>query len=375
MSPLAHPNAYRPAVESTTPPFSTNVTIERADPRDFRDEVIALHARNGSDVTSKLFDWYYSDNGQGRPVSWLARHLPDRRIVGMCSVVPRTFRISTTLVRAGVAGNLLVDAESRNTLVVLHLLRATKALVLEDQVDVLLGTPNKLPQTVAVRMGFHQIDHWRTYAQIFHSRQPLRYRYGWLGTLASPGLDIAAALCRLRSNWYGRNPRARFRMTRLAESRLEEIADEAWTDADHCLKLQSSAAFLHWRFNSAPHKSYQLLGLDPANGGLCGYLAVHPVAGRVHVCECRTDARRLSEADAILQLCHDKHFREATVWVTTLRGSHLAQRLADWGFVPVPPSFGGCALALLGFWRSDHHLAHYFAQPSCWNTFVGFNDV
>ncbi len=93
-----------------------SVVVERRDLRTCRDAVVSLFARNGVRYTASLFDWYYSNAVKQTPISWVLRHRRSSKIVGICSVVPRTIHWGETDIAAGVPGDLVVDAESRASL-------------------------------------------------------------------------------------------------------------------------------------------------------------------------------------------------------------------------------------------------------------------
>src|SRR6266568_1618844 len=141
-TPLAHSpggvSATHEVIASRWKGGMTN-SVERCDAREFRHDILSLFDRNGAQIPSEQFDWYYGQSADDKVVSWVLRG-SDLAVVGLCSVVPRTFRFGRRLVRAGVVGNFMVDKESR-VIGGIALLRSVQSLVTHEPFDVLLGLP------------------------------------------------------------------------------------------------------------------------------------------------------------------------------------------------------------------------------------------
>src|SRR5579871_4721597 len=82
--------------------------VERVDAKDFREQIIRLFESNGNFQFAQRFDWYYRDRSQPAPISFVLRD-KNLRVFGLCSVNLRDLRFGKIAVRAGVAGNLVVD--------------------------------------------------------------------------------------------------------------------------------------------------------------------------------------------------------------------------------------------------------------------------
>jgi hypothetical protein len=349
--------------------------VERCDAREFRDEILSLFHRNGRQLPRQHFDWYYGHDGNSSAVSWVLRGSAERTIVGLCSVVPRIFRYGDTPVRAGVVGNLMVDKDSR-AIGAVALVRSVQSLVLNRQLDILLGMPTaERPRRLVLRMGFRTIAGWQTYVQIFRSRVALYARHGTACAALSPLVDLAAKL-RRRFSSFGEASIASLQLKELTREEVTRLQVESWPSVDGCFLADFSAQMLEAHFLRQSRENYCVIGIvDGEENSVRGYLVVDCRRGRVIVCHCRTDRRKLSEADAIFTLCRDGRRYGETLGVVTLRGSILSSVLARSGFIPLPPQFGGSEQALLGFWRPDHPLAKWFGLPACWNVFPGFNDL
>ncbi len=348
--------------------------IERVDARDFREEIIALFEGNRNSQFAQQFDWYYRDRGQQTPIAWLLRDRK-RRIVGLCSVTLRTLRYGSTAVRAGVAGNLVMDRSCGAYLGPFSLVNAMKSLIADGEIDILLGIPNELAQPLFSRSGFHAIDRWTTHVQISKSRDLLNFYFGRPGKAASRLVDLGAAAKRSLSHWAQARCSC-FRVVDLPELELHTVRFEEWPSLWHRFQNRVTSEYLAWRFLRFPVQEFSIVAIVTPQYEVCGYLVLRRSPGRIWIAECGVDHRRLSETDAILCFCHDPRALDSTVWIPTLSSGSLPQELSGCGFATMPHGMGGYPdFSLVAYWRPDHPLAGAFAQSTSWHLFSGFNDV
>lgn len=365
-----HPDIACPSPDAV----AGHTNIERVDARDFRAEVLSLFEGNGNPQFARLFDWYYRDQGQEMPLSWVLRDRK-RRVYGLCSVNIHRLRFGRMLVRAGVPGNLLVERSSGVYLGAFSLVNMMKSLVNEKEIDILLGIPNHLAFPVFSRLGFRTIGQWTTYAQISESRDLLSLHFGLPGRLVCPLVDLAAAARRGLSHW-GQADFLRFRVIELSENDLNRVGFKDWPAPHHRFLSEATSDYLKWRFLRAPSEDYSMVALVSSKDEVCGYLVLRRSTGRIWVADCGVDHRQLTESAAILCFCHDRRALDSTVWVPALASDVLSAELSFGGFMRMPEKWGGYPnFSLLAYWRPDHPLAGAFAQPTYWKLFPGFNDV
>ncbi len=360
-------------LELPVPPRSSQQgTVERCDVTQHRNEIISLFQREGKAHFADRFSWYYRNQGQEMPTSWVLRN-KKAKICGLCSVTIRTLRYGDSVVKAGVSGNLLVDRTSGLYLGAFSLVRAAMSLVTKGEIDILLGSPNRLAQPVFKRLEFRLIDMWETRAMIYRSLALLRARFGFIGTLISPVIDVGAIARRA----FSRQSLAAcdgFRLVNMRESELNELRIESWKVPSERFVVCASSDYLIWRFIRDPVTPCEIVAVFAQSGEPCAYLARRRAANRISVTDCAVDSRQISDATAIACLCRKQESQKSTVWVTTLRSSSLSHQLSSAGFVPIRASTGSTA-PLVGFWLPEHPLAAAFARPAAWSLFPGFNDV
>lgn len=361
-----------PMMNSPSPGIHT--AVERVDACDFREQVIALFEGSGNSQFAQRFDWYYRDRGQQSPISWILRDKIGR-VTGLCSVTLRDLQFGTTKLRAGIAGNLVMDRSLGAYLGPFSLVHAMKSLVTDGEIDILLGIPNELAQPVFSRVGFSVIGGWTTYVQISKSRDLLKFYFGRPGKIVSPLVDLGAATVRSLSHWR-QNKLSHFRVRDLSEMELRQVRFEEWPYLWHRFQSSVTSEYLIWRFLRDPLQKFSIVAIVSAKNDVCGYLVLRQSPGRIWIADCGVDHRRLSETAALLCFCRDRRALNCTVWVPTLGAGELSQQLSGCGFAKVPAAMGGYPdFSLVAYWRPDHPLASSFVQSTRWHLFPGFNDV
>jgi hypothetical protein len=243
-------------------------------------------------------------------------------------------------------------------------------LVSTKKIDVLLGITNSQSGPLALRLGFRFLGFWDLHVRVCRPSELFRSGFYRLTGLLAPFLDCSAT-ARQTVSECATNPIKDFPIVELREDELSEIPIETWPASDRSVVAERSVAYLRWRFLKDPLHQCRVLGLvDPRSGKVCAHLVVTSGSRVVHIWNCCTDSRRLSEAEAILSVC--RGWRRGGVFcISTLRFSMLSDQLQHMGFLRFPYLSGG----VVGFWRPDHPLAREFAKPSAWNLLSGFKDA
>ena len=349
-----------------------SVEVIHEDPLDFADDIIGIFTRAGRTCSRERLEWYYGRRGSEPTLSWMLRSRQTRKIVGLLSAVPRSFRRGNSVVRASVLGNFFVDEDARPALGAIQLIRAAQSVILGETVDLLFGFPSPLIEPLLVGMGFRVIDYWQTSAYLRSSGPLLRATIGAAGTVVSPLLDIGfKAMQAVRST---SSPCSRLDVIEMADSEVQILRPGQWAAPDGRFELDENPEFLQSHYLRDSYKKHKVFGVTDG-GSMCGYVVVNATHGGFHVCDCRTDTSRLSHAEAISAMCRNQRFATSTIAATTLRSTRLTRLLQHSGWVRVPVRFGGYTCSLVGFWRPDHPLTAEFSNAELWNVYVGFNDV
>ena|SRR5579863_7647235 len=348
--------------------------VEQVDARKNKNEILSLYERSGRPDMTQRFDWYYRNGGQEAPLSWGLRSRSGE-LCGLCSVSPRWLRYGQTTLRAGVAGNLLVDRGKGLYLDALSLVRAMKSAVTTGDIDILLGSPNHLSEPSFIRLNFTVIDRWTSHAWIHRSGGLLQAHFGWPGRIASPIVDFCAATHRFFSSTKN-DERHGLRFFPIPEDRLDALSPEQWAPPEKQFTNYPSTDYLFWRFLRDPVNLCSISAIVSPSGKPCGYLAFRHDPHRLWIIDCNTDSREISQRTAITQFCLSKEARRKTIWIAHLSSAEWSSQLTSCGFIRVTQSVGGFPhVPLVGFWLPEHPLAGAFAQANAWSIFTGANDV
>jgi|GEM_PF-5327085 len=347
--------------------------IEEADPRTQLEDAARLLASEHpliSDRAAEYVSWYYT-YAADETCSWLLR-TDNGELKGLCSILPRTIRYGDRSLRAGVIGNLVVARESRNGYGAIEMLRAVQAQVRSGRFDVLLGRPNQKAVVLARWLGFRQISSWDILTSVRRSRAPLCRRLGLGGAALAPLFDSYAALRRR----VRRRSRVRLKFKRLEPSQCRRVCPNGWGfPAGHFVSDQDFA-YVCGRFLDSPIHAYQVWGIEtPSATEICGFLVVTLEEGKLHICDCRVDARFCSLGDAIAGFCESDAIDADLHQVKTPDGSSLSDALRSAGFMRARGSRSELRDHMMGYWLDENPLADDFAQPEKWSILIGFDDV
>lgn len=168
----------------TTPaaagPKRPSVTVERCSGLSHADEVKALFARNDRPGFAAFFDRNYGLSASTGGGSWIARD--DKGTVVMhVAVFPRNFRAADRVVRVGLVGDLMADADFRNFWNPMQLFRRTIADLRRDgDFDCLYSDPSPNAVAIVLAAGF------RPFGDLQRFALPLFEPYLALRALAAP---------------------------------------------------------------------------------------------------------------------------------------------------------------------------------------------
>lgn len=270
--------------------------VERVRPADVRDELLRLWRENlklGVSPDEK-FRWLYRDAPLPADSVFVLRARSadgTSELVGANGVAVRRFQLGAATGRAGISGDLAVDAAHRGLLPALRLVREVNAFALSD-FDVTYGFPNKKAEGVMVRGGFRVLGKTARYARVLRhasyaarlkeregaprlllraAEHPALVRAGSVGVdlarLSMSAPAVARALSRYRLVW---------------ETRFDERFDGLWERArgEYEIVGERTSAFLAWRCPSP-----EVATLVRRSGELAAYAVVErdPATGAAHV--------------------------------------------------------------------------------------------
>jgi len=260
----------------TTPTYR----VERSDPQQVRDAVIALWRDNlGTGINlGKKFDWIYGSTATMPADIYLLYTNTQDEPVGAYGLVPRQFNVNGQHINAAVLSDLVVDKKHRTLYPAMKLQKT----VLEEggqRYQLIYGFPNKNAKPIFLRLGYRVGGMLRRYAMVIDVGDKLAAR------LSSP------ALARLIA------PTANATLRLLASLRnTENIRCETvgWNDPRIAAwqQLATSPApiaamrtqeAMHQRFAKNPRGYFELIGLLSKDNTLLGYAVAHIIDNVMYI--------------------------------------------------------------------------------------------
>jgi hypothetical protein len=211
------------------------------------------------------FDWLYRRNPDGEARAWIAEDAAGRA-VGLAAAFPRRVIVQGREGRGWVLGDFCVDDDYRTLGPALQLQRACLAGVMAAGADVVYDLPGPRMLPVYRRIGIAPAGSVRRLARLLRVDGRVPRRLPAVVTRAANallaladarhaggrGVEVAA-----ESAPYGRE--------------YTELASRA--GAHHGFCIHRSAAYLDWRYGTAPHRPYRLLAAR-RRGVLQGYVVL-----------------------------------------------------------------------------------------------------
>ena len=289
--------------------------------------------------------------------------------MGLCSVLPRTLTWRDVSLSVGLVGNLIVSKSHRSPFAAVSLIRAVRQLVVDGEIDLLLGVPVARAARVVVGLRFRQLGTWRTYTIVSRSARALRRRFGVAGVPAAPLVDaLAWTYQRLR-----RPAITPCRVDELSATELESASFDGWSSPADRICQRSSPSFLRWRFLDMPVHRYRVLGVYRAGTELNGYAVARVEGDTATIVDSGVNGRSLGQAECILAVVDALGSEAGVVSVRILDRTVLADELRHHGFVARRPDRERTYLVALA--RDDGPAQDALAEVHRWNLFSGFNDV
>jgi hypothetical protein len=322
-------------------------------PRDRRD-LLALWARNYSDVPESRYDWLHGQHATTR--SWLLR-TSDGDLVGAAALADRNVHLRQGVVPMAQAIDLVIDRNHRTFGPAVHLQRTVAGALAASGLSLAYAFPNRASEMVLMRAGYRKIGALQRWTRILRYERALRK---WLP--GAVGRACGAALSAVdrtlaAERWY-RLP-AGSHIERRHD--FDKSFDALWQRAVANFEWigDRGAEYLRWRFGQHPTRSYTTFALVDAHRTLLGYIVSYEKDSTVHVAD--TLAVDMSSWKTLIS-CFLQRLRSTTVTSVTLLHFGLPafeQMLGDLGFRPrgVDTSILVCPAQL-----SDKE----FPDPSLW---------
>ncbi len=292
----------------------TSTRIERCDGLTRAEGIQALFARNGRPAFAQFFRRAYGGVTGAGGGSWVGLD-PQGTVVMHMAVFPRVFRSRSLTMRAGLVGDLMVDAPLRNFWAPLSLFRTAVADIRQEGVfDFLYTDPIPVSTGIVKAVGFVPLG------QLCRHVLPLNGVYLLLGRLRAPGPQLVADRLpgtepdRVVSLLEALQPGAALRAVRTLEIYGARLGEEGVGRAD-------------WRVLSPPAGSGSPVGL---------VLLTSAPRRRLVVLDVLWADRQVEPEAVLLAVARAVRRDYRTLQLTTLARSRVAEAAGRVGFVSRP---------------------------------------
>jgi hypothetical protein len=244
-------------------------SIVPADPRQHRDEVLALGYRNlppaVQGAREARYAKYFEDSPLGSPQLFLARDNQSDSYVGMASIFPTQLRVFGELVPAAVAGEFAVDDGHRGLGPAVPLQRAAVNALGDHGLACAFGYPNEHSEPITRRVGYVDLGRLTRFVKVLRSRV-LVEQYGRGRIAAGVGRVALDPLLSVFSRERLHRRRRELRVER--PTAFDDRFSEVWETNRHqgTVTSERNPELLNWKYEMGReggiYKTLALVGTD-----------------------------------------------------------------------------------------------------------------
>jgi hypothetical protein len=253
-------------------------SIVPGDPRQHRDEVLALGYRNlppaVQGAREARYAKYFEDSPLGPPHFFLARDAQSDSFVGMAAIFPTQLRVFGELVPAAVAGEFAVDDGHRGLGPAVPLQRAAVGALGEHGLACAFGYPNEHSEPITRRVGYVDLGRLTRYVKVLRSRV-LVEQYGRGRVVAGVSRVAVDPLLSVFSRERLHRRRRAFRVERPAafDDRFSEVWETTWRQGT--ITSERNPELLNWKYEMGReggiYRTFALVGPDEQVAGYAVY--------------------------------------------------------------------------------------------------------
>lgn len=239
-----------------------------------KNDIISIGMRNLQNMTESRHFWNYENNPYGKAHNWLAKDENSGQFVGSGTLFPRRIFVNGEPALAAIAGDFAVDKEHRAYGPAIKLQKAIQSSINDNGFAFIYGIPNKLSETIFLRIGYVEIGRLERYVKVLRSEYKLKecIRLPVVTKLLSKTVDFTIEKFS-KESVYKRL--SYFEIERL--NAFDERFDNLWQKASKQFKVISerSSKFLNWRYKQFPHCDYQIFSLSENKRKIAGYIVYY----------------------------------------------------------------------------------------------------
>lgn len=247
------------------------------------------------------YDWLYVNNPAGSSTVCLLRDEDSGTIVGSTALLPRNLCANGTILRAGIAADLMVDHRHRSLGPSIILQKGILGRLAETGVDVVYAFPNPKSIPMTRRIGYRQVAQRMALVLPLRSETFLRERIPNGGVRKAVAMLIDIALY-LRPRLY--KPLLTSGCRHFVATSFDNSFDDIWSRirSGYALIGEKTSAFLNWRYRDSPQGDYAVFGLRTRDQqAIDGYVVHSRSDQRMHIADFAWDPARISLEELLVR--------------------------------------------------------------------------
>ncbi|MBI5055394.1 MAG: hypothetical protein HZB61_02070 [Nitrospirae bacterium] len=217
------------------------------------------------EIGEERIKWSYEENPDGKAQLYLINDMEKHQYFGSCAVIARKFHFAGRELRGGVTADFAVKREYR---MLGSAIKLQKAIANSDDLEILIGFPNKTAEKVQMRAGYEVLANMVRYLKVLNAAQVLKRRFHPLAAYAA--VPFAALYLKMKSFRLKGN-----QGSQSCAASLDERVAQIFEYAEDVFDFSGSRNldYLKWRFLKCPYKSYSVFCIeDRVSSQLAGYL-------------------------------------------------------------------------------------------------------
>lgn len=247
------------------------------------------------------YDWLYVNNPAGSATVCLLRDEASGTIVGSTALLPRNLCTNGTLLRAGIAADLMVDHRHRSLGPSIILQKGMLGRLAEAGIEVVYAFPNPKSIPMTRRIGYRQVAQRMALVLPLRAEPFLRERIPHAGARKTAAVLIDVALY-LRPRLYKPIPTAGCH--HFVATSFDKSFDDIWSRirSGYALIGEKTSAFLNWRYRDSPQGDYAVFGLRTGDQQTTDGYVVHSRRDqRMHIADFAWDPARISLEELLIR--------------------------------------------------------------------------
>ena len=246
-------------------------SIVKADLKKHKKAILNIWKNETNHDFSKRYKWIYEGNTSGKAEVYLVRHDDSQHFVGCVALFPASFCVEGVTIKAGIAGDFLVQKEHRTAGPALQLIRAILSSVQEDSLEFIISFPNKASEPILKRAGFKVLGKNVRFVKILTSKLIFsKLGFGdWTYAAIGPFANCVMRAFSFRIGLSGSK-----KLTSMVLGDFDERFESIWKEnlSEFIVLKERTVNYMNWKFRLSPYSINNIFAVFNKDKDLQGYV-------------------------------------------------------------------------------------------------------